>query len=194
MHKLQFLPSADQPIGVDEATSHRLGVEDHVPGHAHQNVPVVPRVGEAAHCNAGERKEVTVCPSGEQKRRRDGRANRSAALSLSLCGMDRSTPPLTPTAPLSGGRHTPIQMETGADPRTRGFWEAPIRHTGLRPGSHTSHTSTHTRLLHTLTSSDALLQPAAACWKCRSTWLSPACGALYWRRETVPSHGSTSRR
>lgn len=90
MHKLQFLPAADQPIGVDETTSHRLGVEDHVPGDAHQDVPVVSRVGEAAHCDAGERKEVTVSPSEEQKRRRDGHVRGSTSVSLSLCVTDRS--------------------------------------------------------------------------------------------------------
>lgn len=52
VHKLQLLPSADEPIGVDEAAAHGLGVEDHVSGHAHQDVPVVPRVGEATHCHA----------------------------------------------------------------------------------------------------------------------------------------------
>lgn len=52
MHKLQLLASADEPIGVDEAAAHRSGVENHVSGDAHQDVPIVSCVGEATHCNA----------------------------------------------------------------------------------------------------------------------------------------------
>lgn len=68
MHKLQFLPAADQPIGIDKTTGHGLGVEDHVSGHAHQNVPVVSRVGETAHCNAGERKGKAVRGCAKKKK------------------------------------------------------------------------------------------------------------------------------
>lgn len=77
VHKLQLLPAADQPVGVDETAGHGLGVEDHVPGHAHQNVPVVSRVGETAHRHAEERRERQLERLHLDTGRTDGRAGTS---------------------------------------------------------------------------------------------------------------------
>lgn len=49
VHKLQLLPSTDESIGVDKATTHWSWVENHIPGNAHQNIPIISCVGETAH-------------------------------------------------------------------------------------------------------------------------------------------------
>jgi len=54
VHELQFLASTDEPIGVDEATGHGSGVENHVFGNAHKNIPIISCVGETTHGNAGK--------------------------------------------------------------------------------------------------------------------------------------------
>lgn len=61
VHKLQLLSAAGEPIGVDEAAARRSGVENHVSGHAHQNVPIISCVGETTHCNAEKYQRKNVC-------------------------------------------------------------------------------------------------------------------------------------
>lgn len=59
VHKLQLLPSANQPIGVDKAAAHWSRVENHVSCDAHQNVPIVSCVREATHRNAEKERKDT---------------------------------------------------------------------------------------------------------------------------------------
>lgn len=59
VYKLQLLPSTSEAIGVDKAAAHRSGVENHVSGNAHQNVPIISCVGETTHRNTGKGKERT---------------------------------------------------------------------------------------------------------------------------------------
>jgi len=60
VHKLQFLPSTGEPIGVDKAAAHGPGVEDHVSGDAHQDIPIISSVGETTHCNTEKWKKEKV--------------------------------------------------------------------------------------------------------------------------------------
>lgn len=56
VHKLQLVSAPCQAIGVDVATGYRSGVQDHVPGHAHQHVPVISPIREATdgHTTTGQ--------------------------------------------------------------------------------------------------------------------------------------------
>lgn len=108
VQELQLLAAVHQLVGVDEAPGNRAWVQDEVLGHPHQHVPVLARVGEAAHGHAGgvtrhrrsaplrhkpTRSTARACPGQPSPPTSSFHFQRSVFLPAVVPGADSFTPP-----------------------------------------------------------------------------------------------------
>ena len=71
VHEFQLVSCTGEPVGVDEASGHRPGVEDHVSSHAHKNKPIISGAGETTHCHTGRERERGSARESEGERARE---------------------------------------------------------------------------------------------------------------------------